>query len=696
MLMMVDRRTVAGTSFDDRLAVFVDKYRGTEAAALTEFEMLTRRGGMARLDALEAFIRAHPGGLLGARALFAKGLYFSTTVGASGVEPRHANPTDRFMKAVEIVKELQSGRYPASEWVDRAPTLVTSFVWSNPTLSEPNLELVLDVFYALLTGRTDTFAPYPYDGAEHILTQQMADLFERSGAGVAGVERVLDRFEQDTGDRAMADYLRVVLSLSRLNSRGYGYGYNTVHLSDDERTARIERTTGLLDALSRGESHYTRWALATLATFYFEQLDFTRARVRYQEYVARFGTSDYAWLAALRIGECVEGSGDPEGAIDAYRAASTRRDAAAVPMVMGRVAAARVFESQARLDLALAEYRRALASWDNDYGREYMLSLIPAPAGNPADALDRHLSVTQLELQQRVQRLTAAVASPPGALLERGNWLLEQRRWADARTEFERVSSRYPDSAHISAARYGARAARLQQALDRVKSSSPEAALSELQAVTAQPYDAVVTLSRIARASVLRLQGETTTADAMMNEALSQARDEQRTRPAAPAHTALERDVAAIRTLIFKPDGVHPYLIVSSDVNVTLSDGEQRTVSNEQPLPGLDNVLFLNRRETEMLGSISTAFRTAEPNPRQEPMYRLLAWWQTFFAAGPEHWGYLPLETPPFLWRLEFMNAARTRATAHVSTSSFTGHATVLRKLRGVWHVIRTGRDWIS
>ena len=213
-----------------------------------------------------------------------------------------------------------------------------------------------------------------YGGAEHIVTQRLADLFERSGAGVAGVERVLDRLEQDTGDRATADYLRVVLSLSRLNSRGYFYRGNPIQLSDEERTARIERTTRLLDALSRGESRYTRWALATLATFYFEQLDFSRARVRYQEYVARFGASDYAWLAALRIGECAEGSGDLAGAVDAYRAASARRDAGALPMAIGHVAAARVFESQARLDLALAEYRRALASWDNDYGREYRLS----------------------------------------------------------------------------------------------------------------------------------------------------------------------------------------------------------------------------------------------------------------------------------------------------------------------------------
>ena len=599
-LLMVDHRTVAG-SLDDGFTLFVDKYRGTEAAA--QLEMLTRRGG-------------------------------------------------------------------------------------------PNLERVLDVLYAFLKARASTFTPHEYGGAEHIVMQRMPDLLERTGAGVAGVERLLDKLEHDTGDRAMADYLRVVLSLSRLNSSGYFYRGNQIQLSDEEREVRIERAKRLLPALSRGDGRYTRWALGTLATFYFEQLDFARARVRYQEYVGRFGTSDYAWLAALRIGECAEGSGDLAGAVDAYRAASTRRDAGAVPRVIGRAAAARVLESQGRQGLALAEYRRALASWDSDYGREYVLTL--TPGGSRADALNRQLSVTQLELKDRVQRLTAAVASPAVALLERGNWLLEKRRWTDARTEFERVSSQYPGSTHVSAALYGARAARLQQALDRVKNSSPEAALSELQTVAAEPYDAVVTLSKIARASVMRLQGETTTADAAMNEALRQATEEQRRRPAVSAPTGLDRDVLAIRTLIFKPGDLHPYLIVGSDVSVTLWDGEQTTVSNEQHLPGLDSVLFLNRREEEMLRSIATAFRTAEPNPPQEPMYQLLTWWQTFFAAGPEVWGHLSVETPPFIWRLEFNNASRTQATARVMSSASTGHATILRKVRGVWQVIRTGRSWMS
>ena len=131
-------------------------------------------------------------------------------------------------------------------------------------------------------------------------------------------------------------------------------------------------------------------------------------------------------------------------------------------------------------------------------------------------------------------------------------------------------------------------------------------------------------------------------------------------------------------------------------MNVTLPDGEQVTVPAVEPLPGLDNVLFLNVREAELLRSIAIAFRTSDPTPQQDPMYRLLAWWQTFFEAGPPAWGYLPVETHPFLWRIEFMDAGRTQATARVSTGSNTGRPMVLRKVRGVWQVIRTGREWMS
>jgi hypothetical protein len=43
------------------------------------------------------------------------------------VEPRGADPAPRLLRVVAIVTELESGRYPPSEWVEKAPALVSGF-----------------------------------------------------------------------------------------------------------------------------------------------------------------------------------------------------------------------------------------------------------------------------------------------------------------------------------------------------------------------------------------------------------------------------------------------------------------------------------------------------------------------------------------------------------------------------------------
>jgi hypothetical protein len=37
---------------------------------------------------------------------------------------RQPDPTDRFLRVLAIVDELESGRYPKGEWNDKAPSLV--------------------------------------------------------------------------------------------------------------------------------------------------------------------------------------------------------------------------------------------------------------------------------------------------------------------------------------------------------------------------------------------------------------------------------------------------------------------------------------------------------------------------------------------------------------------------------------------
>ena len=671
-LMMVDRRDSGGTS---RYRI-IEKYKGTPAATLTQLEMTSEQMDRAPL---EAFIRQHAGNPFGAQALYEQARWLSTN-GASAREPE-TDPTERFMKLVGLVRELQSG--PPSEWAQRAPSLITHFDWNRSRFAPGNLTRVLDVLSTFLETYAGTFAPNAYGGPEELLLGPMATLFEQSGQGVTGIERTLQRFEADTGDRGMATYLRAVLCLSRLDSRGYSYRAQKSRLTDDERALRIRGAIESLDALSRTENRYTRWALATLATFHLDQQDFTRARARYQEYLRRFPTSDYAWLAALRAGETAERAGDLDAALDAYRTAS-RPGGGPLPVVLGHVAAARIHESSARYERALAEYRRAAAAWDNDYGREYSVSGWTADSGRVPPGFDAHLDVSQFALRERVRRLETAITSPAAARLEHGRWLLEHGRWADARLEFEAVLSRYPASPTVGDARSGTHVAALREALASLsKPEAAAAALQELERISAEPSDFAVSAAQIARATLLHTQGSAAEANALMASALQERLAQTRARAPVRSRSRLEDDVVGIRRVIFTPASKRPYMLAASELDVTLADSEQRRVSSELPFPGHDNVIFVDGRELELLHAVLDAF------PDQ-------GWWDKFFEAGPATWGFVPLQTHPDIWRLDFLNAARTRATAQVSTGAATGRAIVVEKVRGVWRIVRAGGEWIS
>jgi tetratricopeptide (TPR) repeat protein len=674
-LMSVDVRHIPGWTYGERLRTFVEKYKGTHEATLVELEMVSSQLDRAPL---ESFIRDHSGDPFGARALYEQARWLSNN-GPSTREPE-TDPTERFMKVLGAVRELQDG--PPSEWAQRAPSLIAHFRWDRP-FAPANLTLVVDTLYTFVTTNGGAFTPNASGGPEDLLLGPMATLFEQSGQGVTGIERTLQRLEGDTGDRAMATYLRAVLCLSSLDSRGYSYRARKSRLTDDERALRIRGAIESLDALSRTENRYTRWALATLATFHLDQQDFTRARARYQEYLHRFPTSDYAWLAALRAGETAERAGDLDAALDAYRTAS-RPGGGVLPVVLGHVAAARIHESAARYERALAEYRRAAAAWDTDYGREYSVSGWTADSGRVPPGFDTHLDVSQLALRERVRRLKIAITSPAAARLEHGRWLLEHGRWADARLEFEAVLSRYPASPTVGDARSGTHVAALREALASLsKPEAAAAALQELERISAEPSDFAVSAAKIARATLLHTQGSAAEANALMASALQERLAQTHARAPVRSRSRLEDDVVGIRRVIFTPASKRPYMLAASELDVTLPDGEQRRVSSELPFPGHDNVIFVDRRELDLLHAVLDAF------PDQ-------GWWDKFFEAGPATWGFVPLQTHPDIWRLDFVNAARTRATAQVSTSAATGRAIVVEKVRGVWRIVRTGGEWIS
>jgi hypothetical protein len=109
-LLMTGNRGDAWTSALER---FVDEYRGTEAAALAEVDLIAAgRVSQEMLDRLDAFVERHPGTTAAAKALYVQGFQWHTINTIGTIEPRGADPAPRLLRVVAIVNELESGRYP--------------------------------------------------------------------------------------------------------------------------------------------------------------------------------------------------------------------------------------------------------------------------------------------------------------------------------------------------------------------------------------------------------------------------------------------------------------------------------------------------------------------------------------------------------------------------------------------------------
>ena len=127
------------------LSSFVRDYEGTETALLAQVDLLTDASGNQKLEALDAFVTANPGTNAAAKALYLKGFDLSHNPFSFGERKGH-DPTDCFFRVVAIVKELGSGRYPASEWVDKAPRLIVEFSSFEPVYAAGNPERILAVY----------------------------------------------------------------------------------------------------------------------------------------------------------------------------------------------------------------------------------------------------------------------------------------------------------------------------------------------------------------------------------------------------------------------------------------------------------------------------------------------------------------------------------------------------------------------
>ena len=246
------------------------KYEGTETALLTEIDVM--EFGLPireRLDALDRLVREHPGTRAGAKALHNKGFQLASGNVYPDIEARGADPTARFFRVLEIVQELESGRYPPCEWVDRALSLVTHFFAHNPTYAEGSIDRLLAAYKAFVKTHFEVRDEYPLSSdAGYIITTKMFDLFKAKGEGIAGVERVFSELEGEIDDVAALRFLRAQFYVRSMN-------WERAERATFYRKA-VESLTGLE---AQGNGLYHRKALATLASLLlFGKTNSTAAR----------------------------------------------------------------------------------------------------------------------------------------------------------------------------------------------------------------------------------------------------------------------------------------------------------------------------------------------------------------------------------------------------------------------------------
>ena len=180
----------------------------------------------------------------------------------------------------------------------------------------------------------------------------------------------------------------------------------------------------------------------------------------------------------------------------------------------------------------------------------------------------------------------------------------------------------------------------------------------------------------------------------------------------------IDSDIAEIRQVVFRPLGDLPvyaghfrfptalprFIVVSPDLQVKTSDGQVRRHTVYQTFPDLYHVLFLKSDEARLLARLLPpiddtwrrvpALDPQTPNHASGTSVNIRSFWTRFFPAHGLSLG-LEFQTYPTVTQIEFVDAERTKANAHV-TFGYEGATVVLEKSNGEWRAIRLVNQWIS
>jgi len=711
-LMSFENRFLSKTPADrkQRVSDFVAQWRGTDAALLTEVDVVSMENlGLQRLEKLETFARAHPRTEAAAKATYLRGFDLAHNALSLGIEQRGGDPIKRFLQVRDIVTELETGGYPRCEWVDKAPQLIVEFYAFEPKYSDDSSRIITEAYQEFARTHFVLDPNHPTrSGVGYIVTNKIEKLYRDASEGVRVVDRVLDALAADPAIEADVRYLR---GLSYYLDRARG------GRSEETRRQFIERARTAFKELYSGNTGLRQQrALAHLAVLEQGERNFRIAAQYLTEYTQKYPSSPWTWVAALRWGKALEAQGDWTGASKVYAEAAARYASNPVAVTLANAYAGQAYAALSRFDRAIEYSEQALKRWDDDYGREYSIYLIREPrigetfTGIPKD----ETVVSKADLSVRTAESKQTLRAPGGALLEQARWQLEHDQRDAAIDGLTRLGKGGRSTIARDANELRQRAM-MDRALDR-------GSFDELKDVERGPYSFWVCASKITRASRMWREGATADAEALMKEALDEWHRHQASAPAAAPAARLERDLLEIRNLVFKPRGdgpfagtrwelqslappKTPFLVVNPMVRIVLSTQEELQVRVGQPFPDFPNVLFMDAdqlaffdRLLAKVGGTKVRVPTAVMEVPNQPVggsAEILKLLQQFFPARPGHWGGWMLQSFPIITAIEFLNESRTRAGVHV-TIGYEGATLILEKNDGVWTFKEMVGRWIT
>ncbi len=700
----------------DQLRAFLAEYGGTEAAKLAELALLDQEGEIhARSAAFEAFARAHPGTVIGAQALYTAAMRFKAT------EPRGSDPTERLLRVAAFARELQSGAYPDCEWVRRAPDLVIGFFAFEPQYAKENVPRVVGVFREFLLKNFDVAVNPLGQGVGYLITNRLPALLTAGGGEpTAEIDRFLLDLEAAAAQPAAVRYVRGLW---------YRQVADAVREPEEQNVWRRKSDATLLDLARTGVGLYNRKALASLASIEFEGRNCGVALERYREYLSRFPTSEWAWVAGLRIGQCEQSLGNWIEARQAYESVASARPAPAPALVLGHTFAGRASEALEDFERARTAYERAERAWqqrvaDPYYGTyQFYTRLDEEPCTSACDPRSK-ADVSKEWLRRRSMQLKRSFSLPGGMLLERGRFRVTEGAWRNAVAPLDEFIRLYPDSPNAAEAQELLTRAKLEMALLQAGPEATEegrrAALAALESLGQEPYGFSAFAAQITRATLHSIVGSTSRATELMSDALTQWHAHGVVLFAPRSTTALQRDVIDIRDAVFDPnanwqrhefrhlrssDGPLPFFVATPEVRVKLYDGADARVEAASRLAARPGALLLNEEQIAILehilmglGGTKRHVPRSEMETPNEPIggvEHILKFWNRFFTIGPGHWGGWIVQTFPIVTEVTFIDAARTKGAARIRTG-YQGATQLLTKTDGTWKVTGSSRHWIE